>query len=181
MECKKFTIIESYPSILKHNIFIISFIIFIIYFILFVFEILKNFVISLNKSFKLGFIYLKNLFILNKEEHIIGASSTKEFVFNSSDITNSIESDFNNIKNQIQETKIKKYFGKEALNIVFSLNENLELGLDLSSLSKTNFVLKEEIFIINSEEDLLRKDFVLTKGYNKSAINTYNLFKKILK
>ncbi len=181
MECKKYTIIESYPSILKHSIFIIAFIIASVYFILFWIELIKTMFIAFNKSFSKGISFFKNLVILKKEDYIEGASSFKDFTFDSVDICNSKESDFNKIKEQIVETKIFYHSGIKALNIIHSLNDNLQLNLNLTELTKTNFILKEEIIFIKSEEELLKKDFILTKGYNKAAINTYNLFKKILK
>ncbi len=179
MECKKYTIIESYPSILNHNIFVIFFFIAIVYGFLLFIELIKLLFISFTKSFSNGLFFLKYLFVLRKEETIEGASSFKDFTVNSTNINNSKESKFNSVKNKIKETNIKFYSGLEALNIVHSLNKDFALEMNLHDLTKTNFILKEETFLIDSLE-LNEKDFILTKGYNKAAINTYNLFKKIL-
>lgn len=181
MECKKYTIIESYPSILVHNVFIIALLITIVYFFLFWIELLRTLIKSFGISCSKGFYYLKHFFILKKEEHIEGFSSFKDFTIYSTNINNSKESNFNKIKHKIKETKIKFYSGVEALNLVNSLNENYNLNMNLNNLTKTNFILKEEVFLTDSIIEFNEKDFILTKGYNKAAINTYNLFIKILK
>lgn len=180
MECKKYTIIESYPSILNHNVFIIAFIILIVYAVLLMYELIKLLFLSFSKSFKTGFTFIKHFFVLRKNEHIENSTSFVDFNLESTNICNSKESEFNNIKKEIKETEIKSYSGIEALNILKELKEKYEITTDLSNLTKTNFILKEEIFYIDSNINLDQKDFILTKGYNKAAINTYRLFKNIL-
>lgn len=186
MECKKYTIIESYPSIIKHEIFIIALPMFLVYTCFFIFEIFENIYLVGKKSFKNIFIYLKELFIPKKEIYIEGPSSFIDFDINTKSFQKASQSKLNSLKDYIIDSKIKNFLGKESkreLKRIIEENDFTIENFEYFMKSSTNFVLREEtIFFREEASELIDNNFVfLTKGYNKPAIKTYNLFKKFIK
>lgn len=186
MECKitKYSIIEAYPSILKHKLPIIEIMLFIIYVLANIFVLFKIIILGLYKNIK-SLINLKYIFInRNKTYEIVGGSGHINYEINCDSIeNNSLVTKLEDIKPYIIKTIVTEFQGKKAIDTMKSLLYNHVIDSKYISYLPTSkyFVLKKEEMICNANniDDSLHDQVFVVKSYNEPTMIVVSIFKKL--
>lgn len=163
---KKYTFFESYPSILKHKIPIISMLIGTTYIFVLIFYWLK------------AIKYVIKFHEFKKTIKIDGATSEINYPLTVTSINTATDKQIIDVKKITRKTFITFYKkGSESVNRVKELlNDGTIEPLLKEYLPKNkNFYLREEVLTI-FEEDYSGDVILLTKGYNIAAMRTLNIF-----
>jgi len=165
---KKYTIIESYPSILTTSIPIIDIIVGIGYYI----WLFSYFLYSFFKHLLKGPKYFKQFILsfFSKKEEIIGFPKNEI----DHDIKDETILDLKPIIEDTNETKVDIYRGKKATERLKEVIREHNLYDYVKFLPVNYFTLREEILI----GEFSKNDIILSKGY---SIPVYNYISFILK
>jgi len=170
-----YTIIESFPSILKHRIPLIQI---GIYFIFIPILIYYNIMFLINK------IYNKDFSSFKKKKIIFGPVEGEiSYNIETESFKDKEKSEIENIKrkNIIEKTIIVYYFGNKAIKRLTDIliEKNLENNIEHLP-SKKGFVLKEEkLFLLNQLENN-ETSIYLTKSYTVAALRTLYILEYIV-
>jgi len=195
MECKiKYTIIEVYPSIIKHKIPLIAIILFLIYSTLFIliytYMIFKNIGSHSLSLIKQIFIPLKDI------QFIKGSNNMVDFELGSTNVNDSnIDKELEGLKEKISHSYIKNYLRKDSNKLLEKLIQKKCISSDMLEFlpNRDTFVMKEEIIYFSDKEIIDHSIFfndydninyslvTVTKGYNLAAVLTYKLYNNSIK
>lgn len=183
MECKihKYSIIESYPSILIHKIPLFTILIFFVYLYNVVLYYTKQLVVLLRQD-------IKNIFSLFKKVHyqeLDKAPSEVDFSLDSIDFDSSKEvKELTNTKPYIQKTIIHYLYGLDAVKEIQQLVQDKKIDSEYIQYlpANTNYVLKKEIlYIQNPKDKTLCGKYYIVKSYNIPTIKTLLFVDKFAK
>jgi hypothetical protein len=168
---KKYTFFESYPSILKHKIPIITIAIFFTYLSILIFYWFKSikYVIKFHK--------------FQRTLKIDGPTSEINFPISVNSITNAASEKIIDLKSNTQKTSITFYKkGNESFEKVKELLSNGTIDDSMKNFlpSSKNFYLREDLITIidkNYSGDVI----FITKGYNIAVMKTLRIFSFLIK
>ena len=186
MECKitKYSIIEAYPSILRHKLPIIEIFLFIVYVLANIFVLIKMVILGLIKNIK-SLINLKYLFInRDKTYEIIGGTGHINYEISCNSIEdNALVTKLEDIKPYVLKTIITEFQGKRAIDVLRTLLYNHIIDSKYGSYLPTSkyFILKKEEMICNANniDDSLHDQIFVVKSYNEPTMITVSIFKKL--
>jgi len=174
------TILESYPSVLKHSIPIIQIFAFLIYVPTLIYYNIVKLIEDVKKMDKTSY---KKIFKREKKRVVLGpVEGEVSYDIETETFSDKKISKIEAIKVQedIKKTEIIYYYGKKAVTRLAEIvNENNLISKIDHLPSEKGFILKEETLFIDFKGAETGTVFFLTKSYTIAALRTMYILDKI--